>query len=91
MGVSKHDNFNCHDFFFISKVWNETHCSNKYDIMAGNGDQRICGRNSRTRKRGGKCKYIPSNAMIDSIVELKKDRTYFTISVWKKDHDWEQM
>ena len=55
---------------FISKVWNETHRSNKYDIMAGNGDQRICGRNSRTRKRGGKCKYIPSNAKIDSIVEL---------------------
>ena len=57
-------------FFFISKVWNETHCSNKYDIMAGNGDQRICGRNSRTRKRGGKCKYNPSNAKVDSIVEL---------------------
>ena len=57
-------------FFFISKVWNETHCSNKYDIMAGNGDQRICGRNSRTRKRGGKCKYNFSNTKIDSVVEL---------------------
>ena len=56
--------------FFISKVWNETHRCNKYDIMAGNGYQRICGRNSRTRKRGGKCKYNPSNAKIDSIVEL---------------------
>ena len=69
MVVLKHDNWNGQDFF-ISKVWNETHCSNKYDIMAGNGDQRICGRNSRTRKRGGKCKYNPSNAKIDSIVEL---------------------
>ena len=58
-------------FFFISKVWNETHRGNKYDIMARNGDQRICGRNSRARKRGGKCKYNPSNVKIESMVELK--------------------
>ena len=38
--------------------------------MVGNGDQRIGGRNCRTRKRGGKCKYNPSNAKIDTIVEL---------------------
>ena len=74
--------------FFISKVWNETCRSNKYDIMAGNSDQRICGRNSRTRKRGGKCKYNPSNAKIDSIVELiymimRKCTCYTVINIFR--------